>query len=63
MNMTHTPTAEILTPLEVATLLRCDRDKVYRLLKTGELPGRRVGGSWLIRRERLMEWLDGKEET
>jgi len=54
--MTESP--PVLTPAQVATLIQVDRDKVYRLLKTGDLPGRKVGGEWRIVTKRLIEWLE-----
>ena len=49
---------EVITALEAARLLRIDRDKVYQLLDRGQIPGRKVGGQWRIRRDRLMAWLE-----
>jgi excisionase family DNA binding protein len=41
---------EILTPEEVAVLLRVDKETVYRNLRSGRLPGAKVGGQWRTRR-------------
>ena len=41
---------EILTPEEVAVLLRIDKETVYRNLRHGRLPGVKVGGKWRTRR-------------
>ena len=44
---------EILTPEEVAQLLRLDKETVYRNLRAGRLPGTKVGGQWRTRRSDL----------
>jgi excisionase family DNA binding protein len=47
----------ILLPREVAKLLRCDRNTVYRMLKQGVLPAFRIGSDWRISREELDQWM------
>jgi excisionase family DNA binding protein len=42
-----------LTPDEVAELLRCQPEKIYRLCASGELPSLRFGGRRLIDRADL----------
>lgn len=39
-----------LTVNEVAEMLKVDIETVYRWLKTGKLPGAKVGGAWRIRK-------------
>ena len=48
---------EILTPEEVAQLLRLDKETVYRNLRLGRLPGAKVGGKWRTRRVDLDQLL------
>jgi excisionase family DNA binding protein len=36
------------TPAEVARVLGVSRRTVYRLIKNGDLEGRRVGGQWRV---------------
>jgi excisionase family DNA binding protein len=48
---------EILTPEEVAQLLRLDKETVYRNLRSGRLPGTKVGGQWRTRRSDLDQLL------
>jgi excisionase family DNA binding protein len=50
-----------LTALEAARLLRRDRDTVYRLLKAGRLPGRKVGGTWLVDAAKLRQLLGASD--
>lgn len=51
---------EILTPREAADYLHVHVRTIYRLAKTGGIPGRKVGGSWRFMRHTLDEWLSGK---
>lgn len=51
---------EILTPREAAEYLNVHVRTIYRLAKTGGIPGRKVGGSWRFMRQALDEWLSGK---
>jgi excisionase family DNA binding protein len=51
-------TPAYLTALETARLLRRDRDTIYRLLKAGRLPGRKVGGTWLVNAAELKRLLE-----
>ncbi len=52
---------EIMTPREAAEYLSVHVRTIYRLVKNGEIPGRKVGGSWRFRKDALDEWLSGRE--
>jgi excisionase family DNA binding protein len=52
------PTRVTYTVTEVATLLGISRANTYVLLKSGEIPARRLGSRWIIPRHRFHEWLD-----
>jgi len=52
---------EVMTPTEVALYLRVHVRTIYRWAKTGQIPSRRVGGSWRFRKEQLDLWLSGTE--
>jgi excisionase family DNA binding protein len=54
------PRREILTPREAAEYLSVHVRTIYRLAKHGEIPGRKVGGSWRFKRDALDEWLSWK---
>jgi excisionase family DNA binding protein len=41
---------EYLTPEQIADLLQLDTETVYRKLRNGDLPGRKIGGSWRSRK-------------
>lgn len=52
---------EIMTPREAAEYLSVHVRTIYRLVKNGEIPGRKVGGSWRFKKTALDEWLSGGE--
>jgi hypothetical protein len=45
------------TPAELAYQLRIPLATTYRLLRTGEIPGRKQNGRWTTGRRALLEWL------
>ena len=49
----------VMTVAEVATFLRLAESTVYRLAQQGELPGRKIGGTWRFSRVTLERWLEG----
>jgi excisionase family DNA binding protein len=52
---------EVLTPREAAAYLSIHVRTIYRLVKSGGIPGRKVGGSWRFKKDALDEWLSGKD--
>jgi len=52
---------EILTPREAAEYLSVHVRTIYRLAKNGDIPGRKVGGSWRFKKDVLDEWLSWRE--
>jgi excisionase family DNA binding protein len=55
------PRREIMTPREAADYLSVHVRTIYRLAKNGEIPGRKVGGSWRFKKGALDEWLSWRE--
>ncbi len=51
---------EILTPRQAAEYLSVHVRTIYRLAKHGQIPGRKVGGSWRFKKEIIDQWLAGK---
>jgi excisionase family DNA binding protein len=51
----------ILTPREAVEYLSVHVRTIYRLVKNGEILGRKVGGSWWFKKSILDEWLSGKK--
>lgn len=49
--------------LPVCDLLRMSRSHVYNLLKTGRLPGRKIGGQWRIPVDGLRRYLTVQDTT
>jgi excisionase family DNA binding protein len=47
---------------EVAGLLGMSRANTYVLLKSGDIPARRLGNRWIIPRHRFHQWLDADTE-
>jgi len=52
---------EILTPREAADYLSIHVRTIYRLAKNGDIPGRKIGGSWRFKKDALDEWLSGRD--
>lgn len=52
---------EILTPKEAAEYLSVHVRTIYRLVKNGEIPGRKIGGSWRFKKNTLDDWLSVRE--
>ncbi len=48
---------EVFTVKEAAAYLKLHPKTVYRLLKQGNIPAQRVGGTWRLYRGRLRRWL------
>ena len=48
---------EILTPVQVAQLLKLHLKTVYKLAESGTIPGNRVGRNWRFQRSRILEYL------
>jgi excisionase family DNA binding protein len=53
---------EIMTPREAAEYLSVHVRTLYRLVKHGEIPGRKIGGSWRFKKDALDEWLSIRED-
>ena len=49
--------AEVLDAAGAAALLQVDESDVVSLAEAGELPGRRIGGSWRFSRAAVLAWL------
>jgi excisionase family DNA binding protein len=47
--------------LPMCELLRMSRTHVYNLLKSGRLPGRKIGGQWRIPVDGLRRYLVGED--
>lgn len=54
-----TPTKEILTVEETASLLKVSPSTVRNLARRGLLPGRKVGKEWRFTRSAVLAWVSG----
>lgn len=45
--------SEIMDIREAATYLNIKKGTLYRLAKTGRIPGVKIGGQWRFKRDRL----------
>lgn len=50
---------EILTSREVGELLSVCDEKLYRMLKTGEIPAVKIGRDWRISRQTIARLMEG----
>jgi len=53
---------QVLTVEHVAELLGLNPETVRRLLNKGELPGKRIGRRWYVRRAALLEVLTSRRD-
>lgn len=57
----NTPDSDqVMTIHEVASFLKFSDSKVYRLVKRGELPSKKIGGQWRVWRPALEAYLEQK---
>ena len=52
---------EIMTPSEVAGLLKIHLKTVYKLAEKGVIPGNRIGRSWRFSRSDVLELVSSRE--
>ena len=50
----------ILTVKELAQYLKLAESTIYKLAQDGEIPGRKIGGTWRFYRDSINEWMGGK---
>ena len=53
---------EFWTAEEVSTYLRIPLSTIYKLAQDKVLPGFKVGKHWRFRREKILDWINQKEE-
>jgi excisionase family DNA binding protein len=52
-----------LTVSEVASVMRVSKMTVYRMVKSGELPAKRIGRSFRVPAKAVRDYLDGAQVT
>jgi excisionase family DNA binding protein len=53
------PVLEVLDAAQAAELMAVDEAAIVELAERGDLPGRRIGGTWRFSRRALLDWLAG----
>jgi excisionase family DNA binding protein len=51
---------EILTIRQVAQLLKLAERTIYRLVRRGELPGRKIANKWRFDQAQVTAWVRGE---
>jgi excisionase family DNA binding protein len=51
---------EVMTITQVAQLLQLAERTIYRLARTGELPGRKIANKWRFERAQVAAWIRGE---
>jgi excisionase family DNA binding protein len=52
---------EILTVGQISKLLKLHQRTIYKLVRNGMIPGRRVGKKWRFLRSEIMKFLEKKD--
>lgn len=52
----------VLTPEQVAEILQLSIRKIYAMLKSGELPAKKIGSQWRILESELEEYMRDKSK-
>jgi excisionase family DNA binding protein len=56
-------TRAVYTVAEVAELLDLSLGSTYALVRTGDIPAKKMGGRWVIPKRRFHAWLDDLPEA
>lgn len=54
---------EILTIEEAAAYLQIGKRSIYKLVKDGKIPGKKVLNKWRFEKESLREWVSNGEKA
>ena len=52
---------EILAVGQVSKLLKLHQRTIYKLVRSGTIPGRRVGKSWRFLKSEIIKWFEKKD--
>ena len=52
-----------LTPNDLFDLLPFGKSKIYEMIRTGEIPAKKVGGSIVIQRDLFLIWLYDTDDS
>ena len=51
---------DVVRPQQLEEMLQMGRTKVYKLLKSNQLPSKRIGGNYFIRKDAVIAFLEEK---
>ena len=54
---------EVLTPSELARLLKIHVKTVYRLAREGSIAGSKIGRSWRFSRSQILEFVNRQQDN
>jgi excisionase family DNA binding protein len=54
---------EMITLKEARELLKIGRNTMYKLVRLGQIPARKVGAEWRIVKRNLIEWMNSSENS
>jgi len=52
------PSALVLTIDELAEYLRISKSTIYKLVRSGKIPGQKIGRHWRFRKVAIDQWLE-----
>ena len=55
--------SEILSLQELSAYIRIAPSSVYKLVRQGAIPGRKVGKKWRFHKQAIDGWLQGKQPS
>lgn len=53
---------EVMTVKELARYLKINEKTIYKLLKNGNVPASKIGGTWRFKKSIIEEWLEKKHK-
>ena len=55
--------ANFLTTRQLQEMLQVDRTTIYRMVESGQIPGRKIGNQWRFPKTQIETWLDTTQST
>lgn len=52
---------ELLKPVEVMSILRVSRSKLFKLMQTSTFPSIRIGRTLLVEKDSLLSWINNQK--
>ena len=51
---------DVIRPQQLKDMLQMGRTKIYELLRTNQIPNKRIGANYFIRKDAVIAYLEGK---